>query len=63
MQKFTVQISRLGEEAALGTGILVTNDGLIATCYHVVKSVIKSKSAGSLNKRKYVIVSFSDGAI
>jgi len=63
LEKFTVQISRLDEEAALGTGILVTNDGLIATCYHVVKSVIKSRSAGSSSKKKYATVSFSDGAI
>lgn len=62
LKKYTVQVSRVGEEAALGTGILVTNDGLIATCYHVIKSIIKSKSAGSSNK-KYVDVSFSDGGI
>ena len=61
LEKFTVRISRVGEETTLGTGILLTNDGLIATCYHVVKSVIKSRSAGSTHK-KYVSVSFSDGA-
>ena len=63
LEKFTVQISRLGEEAALGTGILVTNGGLIATCYHVIKSIVKSKSAGSSSSKKYVSVSFSDGSI
>ena len=61
LEKFTIQISRPGEEAALGTGILVTNDGLIATCYHVIESIIKSRSAGS--GKKYASVSFSNGAI
>ena len=38
--EFTVQISSLGKEAALGNGILVTNDGLIATCYDVVGALL-----------------------
>jgi hypothetical protein len=61
LEKFTVQISLSSENTALGTGILVTNDGLIVTCYHVIESIIESRSAGS--SKKYVNVSFSDGAI
>lgn len=36
LQKFTVAIHRIPDDKVLGTGVIVTNDGIILTCYHVV---------------------------
>lgn len=35
---FTVQILRASDEATLGTGVVVSSDGLVATCRHVLEA-------------------------
>jgi V8-like Glu-specific endopeptidase len=39
LRKCTVAIQRSGNGKVLGTGVIVDNDGLILTCYHVVGSI------------------------
>ena len=36
LRKYTVAIQRSGDSKVLGTGVIVTDDGLIITCYHVI---------------------------
>jgi hypothetical protein len=43
LNKYTVAIQKAGSDSVLGTGVIVTDDGLILTCYHVVGN-IKSKT-------------------
>ena len=37
--KYTVAIQRSEDGRVLGTGVIVTNDGLIVTCYHVIGNI------------------------
>jgi S1-C subfamily serine protease len=39
LANFTVAIQKAGCKNILGTGVMVTDDGLIVTCYHVVGSI------------------------
>ncbi len=43
LTKCTVAIQKAGSDSVLGTGVIVTDDGLIVTCYHVVGN-IKTKT-------------------
>ena len=36
LQKCTVAIQRSSDGKVLGTGVIVTDDGLILTCFHVI---------------------------
>lgn len=42
LRNFTVQICRLDDDAILGTGVIVSVDGKIVTCGHVLNSISKS---------------------
>jgi S1-C subfamily serine protease len=42
IKTFTVGISRSADaDLALGTGVIVTDDGLVVTCYHVISDLYK----------------------
>src|SRR5688572_21236588 len=43
LNRYTVAIRKAGSDNILGTGVIVTDDGLIVTCYHVVGN-IKTKT-------------------
>ena len=43
LNRYTVAIQKAGSNSILGTGVIVTDDGLIVTCYHVVGN-IKTKT-------------------
>jgi S1-C subfamily serine protease len=43
LSKCTVAIQKAGSNSIVGTGVIVTDDGLIITCYHVVGN-IKTKT-------------------
>src|SRR5215213_9162097 len=44
LNRCTVAIQKAGSDSVLGTGVIVTDDGLILTCYHVVGNIIKTKT-------------------
>jgi hypothetical protein len=52
LRKCTVAILNPANNEVLGTGVIVTDDGLIVTCYHVVDDIAKIKQT-----TKYVIIS------
>ena len=38
LRKITVAIKQIGTEKVLGTGVIVTDNGVIITCYHVISN-------------------------
>src|SRR5215475_6840724 len=43
LRKCTVAIQRSSDSKVLGTGVIVTDDGLIITCYHIIGN-LKNKT-------------------
>ncbi len=39
LTKFTVAVQEAGNNRILGTGVILTDDGLISTCYHCVYDI------------------------
>jgi conflict system STAND superfamily ATPase/trypsin-like peptidase len=73
LNRYTVAIQKAGSDSVLGTGVIVTDDGLILTCYHVAGN-IKTKTLDktvdvyfpaidNIKRRAEVLEEYSDSSL
>src|SRR6059058_6570918 len=55
LREFTVQVRHLESDAIVGTGIVVSSDGTVATCKHVVRDAVAAGGVtlGALVRVRY----------